>query len=77
MGSYGLKPQWFLAHALRGRRPLLQGLGIQRGGCCMQDDALNKCFLNYKLVLINGDKVFVQSSAASSIDAVLSILEIT
>ena len=30
-----------------------------------------------KLVLITGDKVFVQSSAASSIDAVLSILEIT
>jgi hypothetical protein len=30
-----------------------------------------------KLVLITGDKVYVQSSAASSIDAVLSILEIT
>ena len=30
-----------------------------------------------KLVLITGDKVYVQSSASSSIDAVLSILEIT
>jgi hypothetical protein len=30
-----------------------------------------------KLVLITGDKVYVESSAASSIDAVLSILEIT
>ena len=30
-----------------------------------------------KLVLITGDRVFVQSSASSSIDAVLSILEIT
>jgi hypothetical protein len=30
-----------------------------------------------KIVLITGDKIFVQSSAASSIDAVLSIMEIT
>jgi hypothetical protein len=30
-----------------------------------------------KVVLITGDKIFVQSSAASSIDAVLSIMEIT
>lgn len=30
-----------------------------------------------KLVLITGDKVYVESSAASSVDAVLSILEIT
>lgn len=30
-----------------------------------------------KLVLITGDKVYVESSASSSIDAVLSILEIT
>jgi hypothetical protein len=30
-----------------------------------------------KIVLIAGDKVYVQSSAASSCDAVLSILEIT
>jgi hypothetical protein len=30
-----------------------------------------------KLVLIEGDKVFVQSSAANSIDAVMSIMEIT
>jgi hypothetical protein len=30
-----------------------------------------------KLVLIAGDKVFVQSSANSSLDAVMSIMEIT
>jgi hypothetical protein len=30
-----------------------------------------------KVVLLTGDKIYVQSSAASSIDAVLSILEIT
>jgi hypothetical protein len=30
-----------------------------------------------KLVLITGDKVFVQSSAGSSLDAVMSIMEIT
>ncbi len=30
-----------------------------------------------KLVLVSGDKIYVQSSAASSVDAVLSILEIT
>jgi hypothetical protein len=30
-----------------------------------------------KVVLLTGDKVYVESSAASSIDAVLSILEIT
>ncbi len=30
-----------------------------------------------KLVLITGDKVYVESSASSSVDAVLSILEIT
>lgn len=30
-----------------------------------------------KIVLITGDKVYVQSSAASSIDAILSIMEIT
>lgn len=30
-----------------------------------------------KIVLLAGDKVYVQSSAASSIDAYLSILEIT
>lgn len=30
-----------------------------------------------KVVLLTGDKIFVQSSAASSLDAVLSILEIT
>jgi hypothetical protein len=30
-----------------------------------------------KLVLIEGDKVFVQSSASSSIDAIMSIMEIT
>jgi acetyltransferase-like isoleucine patch superfamily enzyme len=30
-----------------------------------------------KLVLITGDKVFVQSSASSSIDAIMSIMEIT
>jgi hypothetical protein len=30
-----------------------------------------------KLVLITGDKVYVQSSASSSIDAVMSIMEIT
>jgi acetyltransferase-like isoleucine patch superfamily enzyme len=30
-----------------------------------------------KLVLITGDKVFVQSSASASIDAVMSIMEIT
>ena len=30
-----------------------------------------------KLVLITGDKVFVQSSASSSADAVMSIMEIT
>ena len=30
-----------------------------------------------KLVLITGDKVFVQSSASSSLDAVMSIMEIT
>lgn len=30
-----------------------------------------------KVVLLPGDKIFVQSSAASSLDAVLSILEIT
>jgi len=30
-----------------------------------------------KVVLLTGDKVYIQSSAASSIDAVLSILEIT
>ena len=30
-----------------------------------------------KLVLIAGDKVFVQSSASSSLDAVMSIMEIT
>lgn len=30
-----------------------------------------------KIVLISGDKIFVQSSAASSIDAVMSIMEIT
>jgi hypothetical protein len=30
-----------------------------------------------KLVLITGDKVLVQSSASSSVDAVMSIMEIT
>lgn len=30
-----------------------------------------------KLVLITGDKIFVQSSASSSVDAVMSIMEIT
>ena len=30
-----------------------------------------------KVVLLTGDKIYVQSSAASSLDAVLSILEIT
>jgi hypothetical protein len=30
-----------------------------------------------KVVLLPGDQIFVQSSAASSLDAVLSILEIT
>jgi hypothetical protein len=30
-----------------------------------------------KLVLITGDRIYVQSSAASSLDVVLSILEIT
>jgi acetyltransferase-like isoleucine patch superfamily enzyme len=30
-----------------------------------------------KVVLLTGDQIFVQSSAASSLDAVLSILEIT
>ena len=30
-----------------------------------------------KIVLITGDKIYVQSSAASSIDVVLSIMEIT
>jgi hypothetical protein len=30
-----------------------------------------------KIVLITGDKIYVQSSAASSIDAILSIMEIT
>ena len=30
-----------------------------------------------KVVLLPGDKIYVQSSAASSLDAVLSILEIT
>jgi hypothetical protein len=30
-----------------------------------------------KVVLIAGDKVYVQSSAASSIDTILSIMEIT
>jgi acetyltransferase-like isoleucine patch superfamily enzyme len=30
-----------------------------------------------KLVLITGDKVFVQSSASASLDAVMSIMEIT
>jgi hypothetical protein len=30
-----------------------------------------------KVVLLPGDRIFVQSSAASSLDAVLSILEIT
>jgi acetyltransferase-like isoleucine patch superfamily enzyme len=30
-----------------------------------------------KLVLITGDKVFVQSSASNSLDAVMSIMEIT
>jgi len=30
-----------------------------------------------KIVLITGDKVYVQSSAATSIDAVMSIMEIT
>jgi hypothetical protein len=30
-----------------------------------------------KLVLITGDKIFVQSSASSSLDAVMSIMEIT
>lgn len=30
-----------------------------------------------KVVLLAGDKIFVQSSASSSMDAVLSILEIT
>ena len=30
-----------------------------------------------KIVMITGDKMYVQSSAASSIDAVLSIMEIT
>jgi hypothetical protein len=30
-----------------------------------------------KIVLITGDKIYVQSSAASSVDAVLSIMEIT
>jgi acetyltransferase-like isoleucine patch superfamily enzyme len=30
-----------------------------------------------KLVLLTGDKVFVQSSASSSLDAVMSIMEIT
>jgi hypothetical protein len=32
---------------------------------------------NQKVVLLTGDKIYVQSSAASSLDAVLSILEIT
>jgi hypothetical protein len=30
-----------------------------------------------KIVMITGDKIYVQSSAASSIDAILSIMEIT
>lgn len=30
-----------------------------------------------KVVLLTGDKIYVESSAASSIDAILSILEIT
>jgi hypothetical protein len=30
-----------------------------------------------KVVLLTGDKIYIESSAASSIDAVLSILEIT
>jgi hypothetical protein len=30
-----------------------------------------------KIVLITGDKIYVQSSAATSIDAILSIMEIT
>lgn len=30
-----------------------------------------------KIVLIEGDKVYVQSSASSSVDAILSIMEIT
>ena len=30
-----------------------------------------------KIVMITGDKLYVQSSAASSVDAVLSIMEIT
>lgn len=30
-----------------------------------------------KIVMITGDKLFVQSSAASSIDTILSIMEIT
>jgi hypothetical protein len=30
-----------------------------------------------KLVLITGDKIFVQSSASNSLDAVMSIMEIT
>jgi hypothetical protein len=30
-----------------------------------------------KLVMVTGDKIYVQSSAASSVDAILSILEIT
>ena len=30
-----------------------------------------------KVVLLTGDKIYVESSAASSLDAVLSILEIT
>lgn len=30
-----------------------------------------------KIVMITGDKLFVQSSAASSVDAIMSIMEIT
>jgi hypothetical protein len=30
-----------------------------------------------KIVMITGDKIYVQSSAATSIDAILSIMEIT
>jgi hypothetical protein len=30
-----------------------------------------------KLVLISGDSIYVQSSAASSIDCIMSIMEIT
>jgi hypothetical protein len=30
-----------------------------------------------KIVMITGDKLYVQSSAASSVDAIMSIMEIT